>query len=115
MLSERSQMQKTVYWCDSIYMKCPERTHLFIYFKDFIYLLEGKGEKERETLVQELSIGCLLHVPIWGSGQKTQALALTGNRTGDLSVCRPVLSPLSHTSQGAKGQSIETESRSLVA
>ena len=30
----------------------------------------------------------------------TQACALTGNRTCNLSVCRPALSPLSHTVQG---------------
>ena len=29
----------------------------------------------------------------------TQACALTGNQTSDLSVLRPVLNPLSHTSQ----------------
>ena len=30
----------------------------------------------------------------------TQACGLTGNRTGDLLVRRPVLNPLSHTSRG---------------
>ena len=30
----------------------------------------------------------------------TQACALTGNRTGNLSILRPALNPLSHTSQG---------------
>ena len=30
----------------------------------------------------------------------TQACALTGNQSSDPLVCRPVLSPLSHTSQG---------------
>ena len=72
MLSERSQMQKTVYWCDSIYMKCPERTHLFIYFKDFIYLLEGR---EREgnigaRAVDWLPLACP-HLGIWPENPST--------------------------------------------
>ena len=32
---------------------------------------------------------------------RTQACALTGNRTGDFLVHRPVLNPLSHTNQGS--------------
>ena len=38
--------------------------------------------------------------PQLGTWPKTQAGALTGNQTSDLSVCRLTLSPLSHTSQG---------------
>ena len=30
----------------------------------------------------------------------TRTCALTGNQTHDISICRPVLHPLSHTSQG---------------
>ena len=50
---------------------------------------------------------CERHIDWWplvhpqlGTWPTTHTCALTGNRTGDLSVCRPVLSPLSHTSQG---------------
>ena len=35
-----------------------------------------------------------------GTWPATQACALTGNRTCNLSVCRPALNPLSHTIQG---------------
>ena len=35
-----------------------------------------------------------------GTRPTTQACALTGNRTSDPLVCRPALSPLSHSSQG---------------
>ena len=38
--------------------------------------------------------------PLLGTWPETQACALTGNQTGDLLVLRPVLNPLSHTSQG---------------
>ena len=44
--------------------------------------------------------GCLLHASQLGTWPTTQARALTGNQTSNLSVCRPALSPLSHTSQG---------------
>ena len=37
--------------------------------------------------------------PLLGTWPSTQACALTGNQTGNLLICRPVLSPLSHTSQ----------------
>ena len=39
------------------------------------------------------------HAPPTGTWPATQACALTGNPTGDPLVCRPALSPLSHTSQ----------------
>ena len=38
--------------------------------------------------------------PQLGIWPTTQARALPGNQTSDLSVCRPALSSLSHTSQG---------------
>ena len=44
--------------------------------------------------------GCLLHAPRLGTWPATQACVLTGNQTGDPLVCRSVLNPLSHTSQG---------------
>ena len=41
-----------------------------------------------------------LTCPLLGTWPATQLYALTGNRTGDPLVCRPALSPLSHTRQG---------------
>ena len=41
-----------------------------------------------------------LECPLLGAGPATQACALTGNGTCDLLVRRPVLSPVSYTSQG---------------
>ena len=41
-----------------------------------------------------------LECPHLGTWPKTQACALTRNRTGDLLVHRPALNPLSHTAQG---------------
>ena len=41
-----------------------------------------------------------LEHPLLGTWPATQACALTGNGTGDPLVCRPVLNPLRHNSQG---------------
>ena len=71
---------------------------LLIFFKDFIYFyIEGKkGRKRgRKTSVY----GCLSHTPQPGTWPTTQACTLIGNQTRDPLVCRPTLSPLSHTSQ----------------
>ena len=74
---------------------------IFTFFcKDFIYLVlerrEGR-EKERE---RNISVWLLLMCPPLGTWPATQACALTGNRTGDPLLHRPVLNPLSYTSQG---------------
>ena len=60
--------------------------------------MRGEGEGEKHQCVGD--IGWLpLTRPQPDAWPATQACALTGNRTGDLWVCRPALSPLSHTSQ----------------
>ena len=58
-----------------------------------IYLFSEREER-REKRGRETSVGSLSNTP-------TQACALSGNRTRNLSVRRPALSPLSHTSQGS--------------
>ena len=64
----------------------------------FIFLERGKGrEKKRE---RNINVWLPLAHPLLGTWPATQACALTGNRTGDPTVCRPVLNPLSHISQG---------------
>ena len=64
---------------------------------------EGKGEGTggRETSMCERDIYQMpLTHPQLGTLPATQACALTGNQTGDPSVHRPTLHPLSHSSQG---------------
>ena len=71
---------------------------LFIYFQR-----EEKGGKKRgrETLMYERNIDWLpLAHPQLGIWPATQACALTGNWTSNLSVSRLVLNLLSYTSQG---------------
>ena len=61
-----------------------------------------EGEKRRETSMCERNIDWLLFTrPLLGTWPATQACAMTGNRTGNLSVHRPALNPLSHTRQGS--------------
>ena len=51
-----------------------------------------------ERNVDWLPLAC----PKLGTWPATQAGSLMGNRTSDLAVLRPVLNPLSHTSQDLK-------------
>ena len=55
-------------------------------------------ERQRETVICEKNKDWLpLPGPQLGTWPATQACTLTGNRTSDISVCRLVLNPLSHT------------------
>ena len=76
--------------------------YLFIYL--FIYLLLERGEgrkRGRGTSMCEIHWLPLTH-PQMVTRPATQACALTGNRTCDISVCRLMLNPLSHSSQGSQ-------------
>ena len=72
--------------------------HFFPFFKDFIYFWkEGEGrETEGE---RNINVWLPLGGPSPGTWPITQACALTETRTSDALVCRPMLNPLSHTSQ----------------
>ena len=63
----------------------------------FIFLERGKGrERERERNIHQLPLAC----PQPGTWPKTQRCALTRNQISDLSIHRPALNPLNHTSRG---------------
>ena len=49
-----------------------------------------------ERYINWLPLTCP-HLGVWPA---TQACALSGNQTSNLSICKPELTPLSHTSQG---------------
>ena len=72
---------------------------IMVFKKDFTYLFlkKGKGrEKERERNINMwLPRACSL-LRTWPT---TPARALTGNQTGNPLVHRPMLNPLSYTSQ----------------
>ena len=70
------------------------------YFKDFTYLFLQRGEEKEKEKEKSINVWLPLACPILGTWPTTQACALTGNRTSDPLVYSPVLSPLSHTSQG---------------
>ena len=69
----------------------------FLRFYLFICRERGRAEKERE---RNSSMSLPLMPPLLGTRPTTQACSLTGNQTSDPLVHRPVLNPLSHTSQG---------------
>ena len=66
--------------------------------RDFIYLFRERGrEGERE---RNIDVWLPLMCPQLGTWPATQACALTGYQTSNPLLRRPVLNPLSHTSQG---------------
>ena len=71
----------------------------FFFFRLYLFIFRQRGsggrKKERNYIVW-----LTLMRPLLGAWPATQACALSGNRTGDLLVRRPVLNPLSHSSQG---------------
>ena len=66
------------------------------YFHLFIFRGEGKEEERERNINVWLPLVC----PTLGTWPATQACALNGNQTSNLSVHRLALNPLSHTSQG---------------
>ena len=59
-----------------------------------------EGERERNTDVRETLIGCLLHLPQWGTKPATQACTLTWNHPATLQFITQYSNQLSHTGQG---------------
>ena len=71
--------------------------YTYLFLKDFIYLFLERGEgREKEG---NINVWLPLSRPLLGTWPATQVCALTGNQTSDPLVHRPVLNPLSHTSQ----------------
>ena len=73
----------------------------------FIFRERGRDEEregQKHQCARETLISCLSHTRWQGTWPATQACALTGNQTGDLSVYRLAFNPLSHNSQGKNRQ-----------
>ena len=64
-----------------------------------IYFREGKGERKNER-ERNISVWLPPMRALLGTWPTTQACALAANRTCDPLAHRPVLNPLSHSSQG---------------
>ena len=75
-------------------------TDTCLFKKDFIYLFLDRGEGRERERESNINVWLPLTQPLLGTWPATQACALTRNRTGNVSVRRPVLNALSHTSQG---------------
>ena len=73
---------------------------LVFLFLCIIYLFLEKGEGKEKGRERNINVWLPLACSKLGTWPTTQACALTGNRISDLSVLRPALNPLSHTSQG---------------
>ena len=71
--------------------------NILFFFKIYLFTCrEGKGGRE-----ENINVWLPLTCPLLGTWPATQAFALTGNWTNDPLVRRPVLNPLSYTSQGS--------------
>ena len=82
----------------------PIITSLLFFLKNIFHLFtfrergrEGKREGGKHQCVRDTLVGSLSHTPNWGAGPQPGHEPWVG--TGDLSVWRLVLNPLSHTSQ----------------
>ena len=68
-------------------------------FEDFIYLFLERGGREGEGRKRNINQLPLTR-PSWWPDPQSRHVPLLGIDLGDLSLCRPALNPLSHTSQG---------------
>ena len=74
-------------------------TKLFVcFFKVLFIFREREREGEREGMKHQCVVASC--TPLRGTWPATQACALIRNRTSDPLVCKPLLNPLSYTSQG---------------
>ena len=69
--------------------------YLFLKKRFYLFLVRGR-ERERETSM----CGCLWSTPYWRPGPQPRCVPWLGIKPATRSVHRPVLNPLSHTSQG---------------
>ena len=74
-------------------------TAWLIFLKDFIYLFVERGGRKEKESERNINVWLPLTCPLLGTWPETHAYALAGNQTSDPLICRPALSPLSHTIQ----------------
>ena len=78
-----------------------ELNFVFLIFDFFLRETGREGERgEKHQCEMFQLIGCLPYAPQPATEPTTQTHALTRNRTGNLSVCGTMPSPLSPTSRG---------------
>ena len=90
-----------------ILMKCnssifPFMNCAFDFLKRFYLLIFRERGREGEREGEKHHVWLPLRGPPLGTWPTAQACALTGNRNSNFLVCRPMLNPLSHTTQGHK-------------
>ena len=92
-----------------------ERTFVIFlsFLKDFIYLFLDRGEGREKERERNINVWLPLTRPLLGTWPTTHTCVLTGNRASNPLVCRPVLNPLIHTSQGLYNQFLELNSLDL--
>ena len=76
-----------------------------IFFKKYLFIFREEREGEREGEKHQCVVASPAPPPP-GTWPAAQVCALTGNQTSDPLVLRPVVNPLSHSSQGIKLKSL---------
>ena len=59
------------------------------FFRFYVFIFRERGEEGEGEGERDVSVWLPLTWPPLGTWPATQACALTGNQTGDLSFCRP--------------------------
>ena len=72
----------------------------FLIFLNILFMYFYTGKEREKGRERNISVWLPLEHPLLGTWPTAQACALTGNQTFNPLVRRPVLNPLSHTSQG---------------
>ena len=91
---------------------------LLFFFKNILFIFRERvreGEREGNMMYQRNIDWLPITGPQMRTWPATQAYALTGVQTGDLSVHRPALNPLSHSSQCKHHLVFNDEMRSTVS
>ena len=99
----------SVVWGGRVYLPmtpyCLEVLGRFFLKNNYLFICREEDAREKEGEKHQWEritvIGCLLYVPQPEIEFKTQACVLTGNWTGNISLCGRMPNLLNHTSQGS--------------
>ena len=68
---------------------------------EYLFSFLERGEKREKEGVRNIHVPSVAsHTPTTGDLAGNPGLWPDGNQTSDLSICRPALNPLSHTTEG---------------
>ena len=119
MEKKQTKKEEAYILCHSIHLYKSSKNVNNLFVKDFIYFWERREgrekERERNINVWEKHQLVAFHMLLTGDLAWNPGMCPIVNWTGDLLVPRPMLNPLSHTSQDKNANNfIVTESQSVL-